>query len=90
MSTEVNMEDFGVEIYDYVHNCVVWLVDDPDAIEIQKSCTQNIVVLEIMVSKRDVGKVIGKQGRNVDAIRILAGALAAKYKQRVIISVLDK
>ena len=60
------------ELLEYV---VPWLVDDPDAIVIEEvEGDRDATVLELTVDPADVGKVIGKRGRIIRALRTLAKA----------------
>jgi predicted RNA-binding protein YlqC (UPF0109 family) len=47
------------------------------------------MVLELRVAKEDVGKVIGKQGRTIHAIRTLLGAVSSKRHQRTVLEVIE-
>lgn len=58
------------------------LVDQPEAVEVREIATGDQAVrLEIKVAPEDVGKVIGRQGRIVRAIRLLARAAAKSYRR---------
>ena len=46
-------------------------------------------MLELSVSRDDLGKIIGKQGRTARAIRTLLGAVSAKTKKRVVLEILE-
>ena len=61
-----------------VENIVKALVDFPEEVAINETVGQNVIILEIYVADDDVGKVIGKKGRNVGAIRTLLTAASAK------------
>ena len=66
------------------------LVDNPSKIKIQQSTPRdNTIELILEVDRDDVGKVIGKSGRNVNAIRTLLTAAGAKNKHRVTLQVLE-
>jgi predicted RNA-binding protein YlqC (UPF0109 family) len=67
------------------------LVDQPDKVSVQATISDggNTVVLTIEVADGEVGKVIGKKGRNSHALRTLLEAVAAKFKQRVVIEIAD-
>ncbi|MEI7812344.1 MAG: KH domain-containing protein [Ignavibacteria bacterium] len=66
------------------------LVDNPDGVSIEeKILDDEKLIIYLKVSPEDIGKVIGKQGRTVQAMRTLLTAVAAKYGKRVIIEVLD-
>ena len=54
------------------------LVDKPDMVVIQPRSEGNLTVLELRVAKEDYGKIIGKQGRTVKALRSLLTAACAK------------
>ena len=50
------------------------LVDNPEQVKIFEIAGEMSSIIELRVAKADLGKVIGKQGRNVDAMRtILSG-----------------
>ena len=60
------------ELLEYV---VPWLVDNPEAIVIEEvEGERDATVLELTVDPEDVGKVIGKRGRIIRALRTLAKA----------------
>jgi predicted RNA-binding protein YlqC (UPF0109 family) len=67
------------------------LVDRPDEVSVFTTISDggNTVVLTVRTANGEVGKVIGKQGRNAQAVRILLEAVAAKYKQRVVLEIDD-
>ena len=65
------------------------LVDQPENFTISATETKGGILLELECARQDVGKLIGRQGRNIDALRHLAGAAAARTKQRVILQVID-
>ncbi len=59
------------------------LVNDPDAVTVDRYDQGDLVVLELRVAPDDMGKVIGKQGRIAQAIRALMKARAARDGRRV-------
>ena len=65
------------------------LVSDPDDVQVVVTETDTTVVLELSVAKDDVGKVIGKQGRIVRALRTIIKASAARDGKRVIVEIVD-
>lgn len=64
------------------------LVDNPDAVEVRETDGEDGIVVEIRVDPADVGKVIGKQGRIVRAIRTLARAAGTRHGKRVEVEVI--
>jgi len=66
------------------------LVDNPDKVKVSQLDGEQSSIIELKVAAEDVGKVIGKQGRNVQAIRIILGAVGMKLKKRVILEIVEK
>ena len=54
------------------------LVDKPEDVVLEQRLEGNLTVLELRVSKEDYGKIIGKQGRTIKALRTLVSAACAK------------
>ena len=65
------------------------LVDSPDEVRVVATETETTVVLELMVAKDDVGKVIGKQGRIARALRTIVKASAVRDGKRAIVEIVD-
>ncbi len=65
------------------------LVDEPDEVRVEEVETEDALVLRLHVAKDDVGKVIGRQGRTINALRILMRAGARSDGRRVLIDVVD-
>jgi uncharacterized protein len=66
-----------------------WLVDHPDEIEISEAEGERGPVLEISVNAEDIGKIIGKQGRIIRALRTVARAAAQRDGENVSVEVVD-
>ncbi|MBV1862580.1 MAG: KH domain-containing protein [Nannocystaceae bacterium] len=65
------------------------LVDKPDDVHIDEISGEQTVVLELRVAKEDLGKVIGKQGRTVKAMRAILSAAASKLRKRADLEILE-
>ena len=65
------------------------LVDDPEEVVVSEIKGTQSSVIELKVSKEDVGKIIGKHGRTVVAIRTILSAASMKLKKRCILEILD-
>jgi len=65
------------------------MVDDPDQVSVREVEGHKITVLELHVAKEDIGKIIGKRGHNVAAIRTILGAASAKLKKRVVLEIME-
>ena len=66
------------------------LVDNPDKVQVSQIDGEQSSIIELRVAPEDVGKIIGKQGRNVQAIRFILGAAGMKLKKRYILEVIEK
>ena len=65
------------------------LVDEPDKVEVSGTETDSRVDLELRVAQDDMGKIIGRQGRTIRAIRTVAKAASVKVGKRVSVEVPD-
>ncbi|MBI2027750.1 MAG: KH domain-containing protein [Deltaproteobacteria bacterium] len=65
------------------------LVDFPDKVEVNEIIGEQTSVIELKVSKEDLGKVIGKQGRTARAMRVLLNAASTKLKKRSVLEILE-
>ena len=65
------------------------LVDEPEKVEVEGRETDSRVDLTLRVAPRDMGKVIGRQGRIVKAIRTVMKAASVKANKRVNVEVAD-
>ena len=65
------------------------LVDDPDAVRVEREERDDAVVLRLHVAKDDVGKVIGRQGRIARALRQLVRAHSGRERKRVLLEIAD-
>jgi predicted RNA-binding protein YlqC (UPF0109 family) len=66
------------------------IVDEPDDVEVDSFEEEDgTLVLELRVADDDVGKVIGRNGRTVNALRAVVRAGAVKQGRRVLVDVVD-
>ncbi len=63
-----------------------WIVDAPDEVFVDHLEDD---VIELEVAEADVGKVIGRQGRNVRALRTLLNAAGVRSRKRYMLEVID-
>jgi hypothetical protein len=71
-------------ITEHITRC---LVKDPDAVFVSELQGTRVTVLELRVAPNDKGRVIGRQGRVVHAMRTLLCVVAAKKGKRVTLEV---
>lgn len=65
------------------------LVDEPDAVEVVEERDADCVTFTIHVAQPDIGKVIGRRGRIIDAVRLVARGATARSGGRVVVDVAD-
>ena len=65
------------------------LVDEPESVEVSGTETDSRVELELRVADGDMGRVIGRQGRTIRAIRTVVKAASVKQGKRVSVEVPD-
>ena len=63
------------------------LVEEPDKVEVSGTETDTRVDLELRVAPEDMGKIIGRQGRTIRAIRTVVKAASVKVGKRVSVEV---
>lgn len=65
------------------------LVDKPEDVEVIEVEGEQTTVIELKVSKEDLGKVIGKQGRTARAMRTILSAAAAKVRKHCVLEIIE-
>ena len=63
---------------EFIETAIKLLVDKPDEVNVNIVETEQRIIYELTVGEGDYGKVIGKQGRNISALRTLIFAINAK------------
>lgn len=79
--------DLGVR--DLVEYIAKALVDLPDEVDVNEISGEQTSVIELKVSKSDLGKVIGKQGRTARAMRTILTAASTKLRKRSVLEILE-
>ena len=75
------------EIIEFI---VTQLVDKPEKVMVEEnSPNENTIEIIVEVDKDDIGKVIGKKGKNINAMRTLVTAIGAKGRHRVTLQVVE-
>lgn len=65
------------------------LVDEPDQVSVNSVDKDRMTVIQITCVKKDIGKVIGKSGKTISALRSLVSGAAGRLGQRIMVDVLD-
>ena len=78
---------------DFVKDTTEKIVDKPEDVEVNSTVSTKAVIIQVRVHDRDCGKIIGRRGRTIDALKVLC--LAIKNTQfpndsrRVMLEVLE-
>ena len=65
------------------------LVDDPEAVTVTETSSEEGKVLELRVAPGDMGKVIGRQGRIAKEIRTIVKTVAQRTGEKVSVEIVD-
>ena len=65
------------------------IVDQPEQVKVNEVAGEHTSVLELSVAKSDMGLIIGKQGRNAQAIRTILNAASAKIRKRYVLEIVE-
>lgn len=65
------------------------MVDRPDQVRVNEIEGSQTTVLELSTAKEDLGKVIGKQGRNAQAIRTILNGSGKKNRKSVVLEIIE-
>lgn len=66
------------------------LVNYPDEVEVNEIPGETASILELRVSKDDLGRIIGKQGRTAKSIRTLLNAAASRTNRKVVLEIVEE
>jgi uncharacterized protein len=78
-----------IQIKELVEVIARALAEYPDEIEVREVMGQQISVIELKACKADLGKIIGKEGRNAHALRTLVNAAATKLRKRAVLEIIE-
>lgn len=80
------MPETSPDVRSLIEKIAKWMVDAPDQVFVDHL---DDGVVELEVAEGDVGKIIGRQGRNVRALRTLLSAAGVRARKRYTLDVID-
>ncbi len=76
---------------EFVERLVKEIVDRPDEVKIEENLeNRRMPLLELKVAKEDMGKIIGKRGKMIEALRVLLAAVSKKHRKEYQLIVVDE
>ena len=78
-----------IQIKELVQVIARTLADDPTQVQVNEIAGERISVFQIRSAKSDLGKIIGKQGQNANAMRTIVDAAATKLRKRAVLEILE-
>lgn len=74
---------------DFVEYVIKAMVEHPNAIQIAEIHGQHNIILEVRCHASDMGRVIGKNGKTIGAVRMLLSSMAARQGCKAILEVVE-
>jgi predicted RNA-binding protein YlqC (UPF0109 family) len=74
----------------FVEELVKQMVSEPQSVEVDEVLEGNTRTFNVRVAQEDVGKVIGKSGRVISAIRQVVSAIASKSKEKAYVKIVTE
>ncbi|MCY3974677.1 MAG: KH domain-containing protein [Simkaniaceae bacterium] len=75
---------------EFVEYIVKNLVDNPDKVKVKEIGGTHTIIIELSVEKTDIGKIIGKRGKTINAVRTLLMSVASRNGIRVNLEILEE
>jgi predicted RNA-binding protein YlqC (UPF0109 family) len=75
------------ELDEFCLNIARSIVDEPGALKVSSVEGNQLSVIELDAPPEEIGRVVGREGRTIAAIRTLAEALAMRMNRRVMVDV---
>ena len=79
----------GGDVQQLVLDIAKALVDEPELVTVEAIDGPESTILELRVAQRDLGKVIGKQGRTARSLRTIIGAASMKLHKRHTLEIIE-
>ena len=73
----------------FVDYVVRALVDQPEAVGVVSVPEEKFTVIQVSCAKEDIGKIIGKNGKTISAIRALVNGAGKRFEQELTVEVKD-
>lgn len=78
-----------MQVKDLISYITSSLIEDSDRIKISETESNQKTVIELKVDSKDLGKIIGRQGRTANALRTIVNASALKAGKRIVLEIIE-
>ncbi|MEJ2726703.1 MAG: KH domain-containing protein [Deltaproteobacteria bacterium] len=78
-----------MDLKDLIEMLAKALVDKPEDVVVNEVAGERTSVIELRVAKEDMGKIIGKHGRNAQAIRTILSGASAKNRKNTVLEIVE-
>jgi predicted RNA-binding protein YlqC (UPF0109 family) len=73
----------------FIEHTLQALVNHPEQVVVAEILGRQTIILEVRCHAEDMGRIIGKNGKTISALRVLLTSLAAKQKRKAVIEVVE-
>ncbi len=78
-----------IPVRTFLRTVMSQIIDHPEELDIEIIEGERAIVIETRVAPIDAGRVIGREGRTINALRVLVAALAARGHKRAVLDIVD-
>jgi len=80
----------GSEIQEFITRIARELVDTPEGVKVTILESGSTIIVELTADPSDIGKVIGREGRMAQSMRVLLTAVATKLGKKAVLQIVEK
>ena len=73
----------------FIEHILQALVNYPEQVVVAEILGRQTVILEVRCHAKDMGRIIGKNGKTIGALRVLLTSLAAKQKRKAVLEIAE-
>ena len=75
-----------IELVEYI---IKQIVDNPDKVKVGEKEENGVMIYHVTVDVKDRGRVIGREGKTIKALRLLVNAASSKVGRKSVVKVVD-
>jgi predicted RNA-binding protein YlqC (UPF0109 family) len=85
----INGSDFKIDMREFLEFVIRQLVEYPDEMMLSEIPSGKMTIFKVQLRQSDVGRVIGRNGQTIHAIRALLASSAARHGQRATLEIVE-